>query len=133
VGDGGPRPTEALLAALVACTAMDVVSLLAKKRQRVTAYAVEARGTQRTDHPQVFTWVELIHVVTGPALDDVAVRRAIELSATKYCPISAMMSAGPTEVHHRYRIHDTATEPAEIREGEVMVTGPFAPQPAAVS
>ena len=127
VGDAGPRPTEVLLASLAACTAMDVISLLLKKRQPVTAYSVEARGIQQTDYPQVYTWIQLVHVVEGAGINDIAVRRAIELSATKYCPINAMVSAGPTEVHHRYRIHDTALEPTETREGEVMVTGPHAP------
>lgn len=131
-GNTGPRPTEALLASLVACTAMDVASLLVKKRQPFTAYTVEARGTQHTDYPQVFTWIELVHVVEGPAISEVAVRRAIELSATRYCPISAMVSAGPTEIHHRYRIQDTAGEPAEIREGEAIVTGPNATLVAAL-
>jgi putative redox protein len=126
VGDAGPRPTEALLYALVGCSAMDVVSLLVKKRQPFTAYRVEARGTQQEAYPQVYTWIELIHVVEGAGVDDVKVRRSIELSATKYCPINAMISAGPTEVHHRFRIVDTASEPAEIRESEVLVTGPNA-------
>jgi putative redox protein len=126
VADGGPRPTEALLAALTACTAMDVASLLTKKRQAFTSYRVDAHGTQQTEYPQVYTWIELVHVVEGPGIDDRAVRRSIELSATRYCPINAMISAGPTEVHHRYRIHDTAVEPTETREGEVMVTGPHA-------
>jgi hypothetical protein len=53
-----------------------------------------------------------------------AVRRAIELSATKYCPINAMLSAGATEVHHRFRMRSTGGEPYEA-EGEVIVTGPF--------
>ena len=127
-GDGGARPTEALLAALAACTAMDVCSLLTKKRQKFTAYAVEARGAQQRDYPHVYTWIELVHVVEGPGIEDRAVRRSVELSATKYCPISAMISAGPTEIHHRYRIEDTALEPTEVREGEVMVTGPYAVQ-----
>ena len=126
-GNGGPRPTEALLAALTACTAMDVASLLTKKRQAFTAYGVEARASQQTEYPQVFTWIELVHVVEGARIEDVAVRRSIELSAVKYCPINAMLSAGPTEVHHRFRIRDTASEPPEIREGEVIVTGPWAP------
>ena len=125
-GGTGSRPTEALLAALVGCTAMDVASLLVKKRQAVAGYTVEARGRQRDQYPQVFTWIELVHVFAGPAIDEVAVRRCIELSATKYCPINAMVSAGPTEVHHRYRIEEPADGPkaAAMREGEVMVTGP---------
>src|SRR5690349_4726009 len=111
-GDAGPRPTEALLFALVSCTAMDVVSLLVKKRQPFTGYRVEARGSQQSEYPQVYTWIELIHVVEGTNVDDVKVRRSIALSAMKYCPINAMISAGPTEVHHRFRIVDSATEPA---------------------
>ena len=122
--DSAPRPTETLLAALVACTAMDVVSLLIKKRQRVTTYTVEGKGRQQQEYPHVYTWIEIVHVVDGVGIEDHAVRRSIELSATKYCPISAMVSAGPTEIHHRYRIRDSATEPPEIREAEVMVTGP---------
>jgi putative redox protein len=125
-GDTGPRPTEAFLAALVACTAMDVASLLAKKRQAVTSYTVEGRGRQQEAYPHVYTWIEIVHVVEGLGIEDHAVRRSIELSATKYCPISAMVSAGPTEIHHRFRIRDSATEPAEVREAEVMVTGPNA-------
>ena len=133
VGDAGARPTEVLLASLVACTAMDIASLLVKKRQPVTGYSVEARGRQQDEYPQVFTWIELVHVVEGTGIDEVAVRRCIELSATKYCPISAMLSAGPTEIHHRFRIHEPA---GPDRDGEVMVTGPntavLAPVPAPV-
>jgi putative redox protein len=124
IGDTGPRPTETLLAALVACTAMDIASLLTKKRQAVTAYSVEASGEQQEAHPQVFTRIDLVHVVEGPAVDEVAVRRCIELSATKYCPVNAMVSSGPTEVHHSYRIRLTALEPAHVIEGEALVTGP---------
>ena len=52
-----------------------------------------------------------------------AVRRAVELSALKYCPVNAMLSAGATEVHHHYRVRSTGTAPAEA-SGEVVVTGP---------
>ena len=52
-----------------------------------------------------------------------AVRRAIELSATKYCPVNAMLSAGATEIHHRFRLRCTGAEP-KVAEGEVIVTGP---------
>jgi putative redox protein len=124
ISDAGPRPTEALLAALVACTAMDVASLLTKKRQVVTSYTVEASGEQQEAHPQVFTRIDIVHVVEGPSVDETAVRRSIELSASRYCPINAMVSAGPTEVHHRYRLRLIALEPALVVEGEAIVTGP---------
>ena len=64
----------------------------------------------------------MIHLVEGPAIDESAVRRAIELSATRYCSVAAMLSAGTVEIHHRYRILGGA---API-EGEVVVTGPHA-------
>jgi uncharacterized OsmC-like protein len=72
----------------------------------------------------VLTEVTVTHEVWGPDLSEAAIRRAIELSATKYCPVNAMVSAGATEVHHRYRIHATGESPFET-EGEVVVTGPY--------
>ena len=66
----------------------------------------------------------MTHVVEGTVVLEGAVRRAIELSATKYCPVNAMLSAGATEVHHRFRLRSTGPEPREV-EGEVIVTGPF--------
>jgi putative redox protein len=121
-GDTGPRPTEVVAAALAACSAMDVMSIALKKRQNVVAYRVEVRAVQRDAYPQVFTEIDLLHVVEGDALETEAIRRCIELSATRYCPVSAMLSAGATEIHHRYRIVRAGAEPDE---GEVLVTGPY--------
>ena len=118
-------PVETVLVALGACTAMDVISIARKKRQQVESYLVHVRGDQRTDYPQVFTAIDVVHEVTGPALSEAAIRRSIELSATKYCPVSAMISAGATVVHHRYLIHSTGVTPFEA-EGEVIATGPYA-------
>jgi putative redox protein len=117
-------PVESIVASLAACTAMDVIAILEKKRQVVDRYEVEARGEQRSEYPQVLTLVEVTHVVEGTVVLEQAVRRAIELSATKYCPVNAMLSAGATEVHHRFRMRCTGLEPKEA-EGEVIVTGPF--------
>ena len=64
-------------------------------------------GSQRDEYPQVFTEIDVVHEVTGPDLSEAAIRRAIELSATKYCPVNAMLSAGATVVHHRYVVHST--------------------------
>ena len=119
-------PVEALVAALAACTAMDVISILEKKRQVVDRYEVEVSADQRDSFPQVLTRVDVVHVVNGTVVLEQAVRRAIELSATKYCPINAMISSGATEVHHGFRMRCTGLEPHEA-EGEVMVTGPFRP------
>lgn len=83
-GGTGPSPSELVPVSVAACTAMDVISILRKKRQEITRYAVEVTGDQREDaNPAIFTRVDLLHVVEGPAVDVEAVRRAIELSATR--------------------------------------------------
>jgi putative redox protein len=120
----GGSPVETVLAALAACTAMDVISIANKKRQAIERYEVEASGSQRDEYPQVFSEIDLVHVVSGTDLSEAAIRRCIELSATKYCPVSAMLSAGATVVHHRYRISSTGKRSFEA-EGLVISTGPY--------
>ena len=124
-GRGALSPVETVLAALGACTAMDVVSIAAKKRQAIDDYRIHLRGDQRDEYPQVYTAIDVVHEVTGVDISEAAIRRSIELSATKYCPVSAMISAGATVVHHRYRIHSTGANPYDA-EGEVIATGPYA-------
>jgi putative redox protein len=118
-------PVETILVALGSCTAMDVISIATKKRQVVASYRIHVRGDQRDEYPQVFTEIDVVHEVTGENLSEAAIRRSIELSATKYCPVSAMISAGATVIHHRYRIHATGQAAYEA-EGEVIATGPYA-------
>ena len=122
-------PVETLTNALAACSAMDVISILEKKRQKVESYRILVRAEQRDVYPQVLTSVDVIHELEGPGISVAAVRRAIELSATKYCPINAMLSAGATEVHHRYVVRDprAPTNGGATTEatGEVVVTGPY--------
>jgi len=123
--DRGGSPVETMLGALGACTAMDIVSIALKKRQALDTYEVHVTGLQRDEYPQVFTDIDVVHEVTGRDVSEVAIRRCIELSATKYCPVSAMLSAGATVIHHRYRIHSSGAKPFEA-EGEVIATGPYA-------
>jgi putative redox protein len=123
-GNAGPLPAEMVVVAEAGCTAMDVISILQKKRQEVTGYEVQVTAEQRDVPPNIFIAATVLHVVEGPAVDEAAVRRSIELSATKYCSVAATLSAGPVEIHHRYRIVGPAgTAPIE---GEVLVTGPHA-------
>src|SRR3954469_17921650 len=86
-------PVETVQAALAACSAMDVVSILVKKRQRITSYQIEVQAEQRDEYPQVYTRIEVTHVLEGTVLLEQAVQRAIHLSS-KYCPVNAMISAG---------------------------------------
>jgi putative redox protein len=116
---GGPTPVEALLSSLAGCTAMDVVSILTKKRQSATAYDVEIDGDRAEEHPRVFTAIRVEHRVRG-AVEPEALRRSIELSATRYCPVSAMLSA-VARVEHRYHlVDDDGTEHVAV----VAVLGP---------
>ena len=121
--NAGPRPTELVLTGLVMCTAMDIVSILDKKRQDYETYRIHVTALQRDEYPQVFTRIDLVHDVAGPGVTEAAVRRCIELSATKYCPVSAMLAMGETEIHHGYHVLNTGPEPFEAA-GEVLVTGP---------
>jgi putative redox protein len=120
-GDAGPRPSELLLVSLAGCTALDVISILRKKRQSFERYSVSASGTQREEHPTAFTRIVITHRVEGEA-DPAAVRRAIELSATRYCSVGATLSSGLTEIRHCYELaRDGETVAADL----VVVTGPY--------
>jgi putative redox protein len=121
-GDAGARPAELLLMALAGCTAMDVISILRKKRQRVERYEVSVVGEQRSGHPAVFERIEVAHTVHG-VVEPEAVRRAIELSATRYCAVGATLSSGVTQIRHRYRLLGAGA----VLEAEVCSTGPFRP------
>lgn len=82
-------PVELLLLALGGCTAVDVINVLRKKRERVTDYRVEVRGERRAEHPRAYTRMEVRHIVRGHKVSEKAVAQAIELSETKYCSVAA--------------------------------------------
>ena len=73
------------------CTAMDVISILAKKRQEVTSFEIKLHGDRVTEHPKVFTDITIEYIVKGKNIDPEAVARAVELSENKYCPGMAML------------------------------------------
>jgi putative redox protein len=111
-GDAEPAfgPAALMLAALAGCTGMDAISIMQKKRQRIERYEVGVTGEQREEHPRTFSHIVVDHIVAGQAIDDVAVARAIELSARKYCVVGASIAAGDTAIQHRFRIIDEAGE-----------------------
>ncbi len=87
----GFRPVELLAVGLAGCTAMDVISILEKKRTQVTSFEVTVHAMRAEEHPKVFTQAEIVFHITGTKIDPSAVERAIELSSTKYCPAHAML------------------------------------------
>jgi len=123
---GGPndgfRPLELMAVSLAGCTAMDVISILKKKQQAVTAFEVKVQADQAQEFPKVFTHTLITYLVTGHSLDETALRRSIELSATKYCPAQAMLArVVPMEL--RYEIYE-----GENAENHTLVkTGTYTP------
>ena len=117
--DSAAGPMETLLAALAGCTAMDVASILRKKRQAATTYELAISGESAKEHPRVFTAIRVEHRVSGE-VEAEALRRAIELSATQYCPVNAMLSA-VARIEHRYRLIDAD---GNEHEALVAVIGP---------
>lgn len=93
----GPTPVETLLSAIAGCSAMDVISILQKKRQVVTSYRIEVDGERgpRGVYPRPFLSITLRHIVKGENIDPAAVARAVELSDTKYCTVITTLRAAP--------------------------------------
>lgn len=85
-----------LLVSVAGCTAIDVQSILAKKRQDVTDYNVEITGTRADDHPKKFTTFHIHHIVHGRNVSEKAVADAVELSDTKYCSVAATVKPTAT-------------------------------------
>jgi len=105
----GPQPHRLLLQALAGCTAMDVISILRKKRQQVSGLSVEVQGSRADQHPRVYTRIEVLYRVRGQNVDPQAVARAIELSATRYCPVIAMLGK-VAQVRTRYAIEEESAD-----------------------
>ncbi len=102
-GNSGAKPIELVAIALAGCTAFDVINILRKKRQQVTAYEVKVEADQVTTPPQVFTHVRTHHVVTGIDVSPQAVEEAIRLSEEKYCSVGAMVQK-TAEFHTTFEI-----------------------------
>jgi putative redox protein len=123
--DGGQntgfRPMEMLLVGLAGCTGMDVISILRKKRQQVTAYEVRVEGIRAEDHPMVFVEITVEHIITGHNVQSEAVVRAIQLSIERYCGAGAMLGK-VAHLTHTFRILDAAETQAIIAADSRAVT-----------
>ena len=109
--EDGFRPMELILTGLIGCTAMDVISILHKKRQDVSGFRVTAEAEQADGHPRVFTAIHIHYIVEGRGIDPMAVKRAIELSETRYCPGQAMLvPAVPMTLTYEIREPEAVTD-----------------------
>ncbi len=88
----GFQPMELMALSLAGCTAMDVISIMRKKRQDVTGYEVRVSAERADAHPKVFTKAVVTYEVVGHGIDEAAVLRAIQLSADRYCPAQGMLA-----------------------------------------
>lgn len=121
--DDGFRPMELIATGLAGCTAMDVISVLRKKRQEVTAFDVQVHAIRAESHPKVFTEAEIEYHISGRDVDEAAVLRAMELSATRYCPAQAMLSQ-VFPIKLKYMIYEDGGETGR----ELVIRGEYLPQ-----
>jgi len=121
--NSGYRPMELLAIGLAGCTAMDVISILTKKRQVVTGFEVRVHLDRAEAHPKVFTSAVIDYEISGQGIDEAAVRRAIELSTVRYCPAQAMFGQ-LIPIRLLYTIHE------QVQDGscELVVSGEFIPE-----
>ena len=100
----GARPMELLLMGVGGCASFDVVTILKKARQQISDVRAELSAERADAVPAVFTKIHLHFIVTGKALKESQVKKAVELSAEKYCSASAMLMAGGVEIIHDYEV-----------------------------
>ncbi len=116
----GFRPMELMAVSLAGCTAMDVISILRKKRQEITAFEVRVRAQRAEEHPKVFTTAVIEYEVTGHGIQESALRRSIELSAEQYCPAQGMLAkVMPMKLDYLIYEGDSKEERELVTRGQV--------------
>jgi putative redox protein len=105
--NAGIRAKELLLLSLAGCTGSDVASILTKKRAPIEGFDIEVTAQETEEHPKVFTAMHIEYVFRGTGIDPKDVERAIELSLTKYCGVTAMLGKA-MEITHSFRIDHAA-------------------------
>lgn len=102
--NAGPRPMEMLLVGLGGCSSFDVLTILQKSRQNPSDCVCEIEAERADAVPAVFTKIHLHFKISGSALRENIVKRAVDMSAEKYCSASIMLAAGGVEISHSYEI-----------------------------
>ncbi len=102
---GGARPMQVMLIGMAGCAAMDVISILKKRRVELKRYELEVEGELADEHPKVFTSIKLVHKVYGRDIKSSDVERAIQLTDDKYCG-ALTMAKKTADVTHEYEIRE---------------------------
>ncbi len=102
--NSGPRPMELFIVGLMGCTAMDVISILTKMRKNVKSFRIVVEAEKATEHPKVWTKINLKYILKGSDLDEKSVENAIELSQSKYCSAAATLRRSGAELTYTYLI-----------------------------
>ncbi len=122
--EDGFRPMELFATGLAGCTAMDTISILQKKRQEITAFEVQVDADRAQEHPRVFTHIKIEYLITGHAIDEEAVLRAIQLSAERYCPAQGMLSQiVPIDLEYQIFEERGNQEPDLVTSGKFNTEG----------
>jgi putative redox protein len=101
--NAGIRPKELLMLSLGGCTGSDVTSILSKKKIKLEGFEINITAESADEHPQVFTKMHLEYIFYGKDIPVKDIERAIELSLTKYCSVTAMLKKA-MPIEHSYRI-----------------------------
>lgn len=106
----GIRPMEMMLLGMGGCTAFDVMHILRKARQSVTDCVAELSAERAQAEPKVFTAIHVHFIITGQGLKEAQVKRAVELSAEKYCSASIMLGSAGVKISHDYEVIDESCQ-----------------------
>ncbi|HET6401697.1 MAG TPA: OsmC family protein [Candidatus Kapabacteria bacterium] len=117
--DSAAGPMEIVLEAAAACTAMDIVTILKKKRRIVTEFTIDLDAERAEQHPKVFTKIAMDIRLVSPDATEQELRRAIELSQTNYCSVSIMLARSGCEITWRAEL----SAPREIEKTQVAIGG----------
>jgi len=119
--DTGTRPLELVAIGLAGCTGVDVALVLRKMRKTFTRLEVDVEGDRASTYPRVFTHLRVVYRVHGADVRERDLRKAIRLSETQYCSVSAMLRRSAS-IESRFELYDEAT-------GELVGSGPLGEEP----
>ena len=105
--DSAPTPMEMVLSSLGACSYMDMISILRKKRKTIDGFEIEIEGERAETHPKVFKKAHLNYILISPDADLADLVRAAELAYQKYCSVSAMLRASGCEITYSCKVIET--------------------------